>query len=230
MREFLAGRTGAFVMAEMDARQVGRHPEFPRLVWAVVEQPPGEEYRLRYHPEDGSFRRTQWKNLAYVRGFTGAYGWIGSLGTPPDRHCDVIIITRQQLRPGAVALAHPCGIFYRSDGDHKVAALDDALRPTVEMRGSISGALRARIATLCSPIVPTTWSKNERNLVSGPCSFRLVEQGVGAHCMRPRLLPGRMHPSHFAGTPLRTPPTGQLHDPMTPELAKDRYGYALRWA
>lgn len=116
----------------MDVRQVGRHPEYPRLVWVVIEQPPGEEYRLRYHPEDDSFRRTQWKNLAYVRGFTGAYGWIGGLGTPPDRHCDVILITRQQLRPGAVALAHPCGIFYRSDGDHKVAALDDALRSTVE--------------------------------------------------------------------------------------------------
>ena len=31
-----------------------------------------------------------------------------------------------------MVLAHPCGIFYRSDGDHKVAALDDALRATVE--------------------------------------------------------------------------------------------------
>ena len=59
-------------MGEMNVRHVERHPEFPRLVWAVVEQPPGEEYRLRYHPEDGSFRRTQWKNLAYVCGFTGA--------------------------------------------------------------------------------------------------------------------------------------------------------------
>lgn len=105
--------------------------DFPALLWAVVEQPPGARYRFDYSPEDGTFRETRSVSLFYDRGFSGAYGWVDGLGHPPDRHCDVILLTHQSPRPGDRMLAHTCGIFYRGDGDHKVVALDDALRATV---------------------------------------------------------------------------------------------------
>jgi hypothetical protein len=36
------------------------HPDFPAAVWAVVEQPPGEERRLKYDPNrQASCRRAR---------------------------------------------------------------------------------------------------------------------------------------------------------------------------
>lgn len=106
-------------------------PAFPAIMWMLIEQPPGARYRFDYNPEDATFRETAFLSLVYDRGFTGAYGWIDGVGHPPDRHCDVLLVTRQTLRPGDRVLAHTCGIFYRGDGDHKVVVLDDALRDTV---------------------------------------------------------------------------------------------------
>ncbi len=123
--------------------------DFPALLWAVVEQPPGARYPFDYRPEDGAFRETRSVSLFYDRGFSGAYGWVDGLGHPPGRHCDVILLTQQSPRPGDRMLAHTCGIFYRSDGDHKVVALDDALRATVahpdldELDATMAAELRA---------------------------------------------------------------------------------------
>jgi tRNA(adenine34) deaminase len=114
-----------------ESRDAGRGVDFPDRIAVVIEQPPGEEYRLEYDPRNGSFRRTPHRSLVYERGFTGAYGWIAGLGAPPGRHCDVVLITRRSLRPGDLVPARTVGIFYRSDGDHKLVALDDALRETV---------------------------------------------------------------------------------------------------
>jgi len=36
----------------------------------------------------GIFARTAYKSLFYDRGFSGVYGWIGGLGTPPEPHYD----------------------------------------------------------------------------------------------------------------------------------------------
>jgi inorganic pyrophosphatase len=108
----------------MDIRTVGLHPDFPCTVWAVVEQPAAEPYRLQYEPEAYRFTRTELRSLTHMRGFVGAYGWIGGLGTPPDRHCDLILMTERPLAAGEVVLARIAGIFYRRDGDHKVVAVD----------------------------------------------------------------------------------------------------------
>ena len=112
-------------MADISTMQ--RHPSFPDLIRVIVEQPPGVQYRLDYHREDDTFRPTTALSLFYDRGFSGAYGWIGGLGTPPDPHLDVILVTRTAVRSGNVVAAYPVGVFFRNDQDHKVVALDAAL-------------------------------------------------------------------------------------------------------
>ncbi len=138
-----------------DACGSERHSDFPATVWVVVEQPPGEEYRLDYNPEDGSFRRSESRSLVYDRGFTGAYGWVERLGAPPDRHCDAILITRRALRPGDAVAAHPCGIFYRGDGDHKLVALDEELWGTVDRPdlAALDPETAAEVRALYLPVV-----------------------------------------------------------------------------
>lgn len=111
----------------IDRAGVQRHPSFPDMVWVVVEQPPGAKYRLDDHREDGSFRTTTALSLFHDRGFSGAYGWIGGFGTPPEAHLDVILVTRTVVRPGDIVAAWPVGVFCRNDQDHKVVALDLAL-------------------------------------------------------------------------------------------------------
>jgi len=40
-------------MGFTDLRDVPIHPEFPTLLWAVVERPTGEPFRVVYEPESG---------------------------------------------------------------------------------------------------------------------------------------------------------------------------------
>jgi hypothetical protein len=114
-----------------DLATLAVHPGFPVQVWVVVEQPAHEPYRLAYHPGAGTFVRTAVRSLSHARGWRGAYGWIGGLGQPPGPHFDVFLLTPLAWEAGAVVPAALCGIFYRRDGDHKLLALDAALRPTV---------------------------------------------------------------------------------------------------
>ena len=116
----------------MDIKTVRLHPDYPDKVWVVVEQPANEEYRLAYNPVQETFVRTKIKSLSYARGFSGAYGWIGGLGTPPQKHFDVFLVTKRELQAGDIVLGHICGIFYRRDGDHKLVALDADLITTVK--------------------------------------------------------------------------------------------------
>ena len=108
----------------MNLATVSLHPDFPEKVWVVVEQPKGEPYRLRYDRASESFERTPHKSLMFARGFGGAYGWVGGLGTPPQPHLDVLLLTQQNPQPGDVLLGVVCGVFYRDDGDHKLVALE----------------------------------------------------------------------------------------------------------
>ena len=102
---------------------VGLHPNFPEKVWLVVEQPKSEPCRLRYDRASGFFERTPHKSLLFERGFGGVYGWVGGLGTPPEPHRDVLLLTHQDPQPGDVLMGVVCGVFYRGDGDHKLVAL-----------------------------------------------------------------------------------------------------------
>lgn len=115
----------------MDPRTMQQHDASPQMIWTVIEQPPGTEYRFDYLPDDNQYRMTQSKSLFYDRGFSGAYGWVGGLGYPPGPHFDVILITKRRLNCGDVVSAYLCGVFFRSDGDHKLVALDEELRVTV---------------------------------------------------------------------------------------------------
>lgn len=115
----------------MYIKTVTLHPDFPAQIWVVVEQPRNEPYRFSYNPASDTFTRTTCKSLLYDRGFSGAYGWIGGLGAPPEPHYDVLFLTAQNPQPGDIVLGYICGVFYRRDGDHKFVALDTQLRSTV---------------------------------------------------------------------------------------------------
>jgi hypothetical protein len=107
------------------------HPEFPRKVWVVVEQPRNEPYRLAYNPASGTFSKTVYKSLLHARGFSGAYGWIGGTGTPPKFHYDVMLLTEQNPKPGDILEGYICGVFFRRDQDHKFVAMDEVFRNKV---------------------------------------------------------------------------------------------------
>jgi hypothetical protein len=112
-------------------RSVGLHPEFPKKVWVIVEQPRDEPYRLSYDPASNTFIRTTCKSLVHARGFSGIYGWIGGSGTPPEPHYDVMLLTKQNPHAGDILLGYICGVFFRRDGDHKFVAIDPELEHTM---------------------------------------------------------------------------------------------------
>jgi len=111
--------------------KVGTHPDFPEKVWVIVEHPRDEPYRIVYNPKGQSFTRTRQKSLAYERGFSGVYGWIGGTGIPPKPHYDVFVLTKQQPAIGDVVLGYIIGFFHRRDGDHKFVAIDAEWKETV---------------------------------------------------------------------------------------------------
>ena len=104
------------------------HPDFPEKVWVVIEQPAREPYRFAYDPVSDTFIRKTIKSLLFERGFSGAYGWIGGLGFPPNPHFDVLLITGKDPKAGDVLEGYICGAFFRADSDHKFVALDVDLR------------------------------------------------------------------------------------------------------
>lgn len=109
-------------------KDLEQHPEFPEKVWVVIEQPSREPYRFYYDPVSDTFIRKTIKSLIFERGFSGAYGWIGGMGTPPAPHFDVLLITGKDPQPGDVLEGYICGVFFRADNDHKFVALDADLR------------------------------------------------------------------------------------------------------
>ena len=115
----------------MDLNALELHPEFPRKVWVVVEQPRNEPQRLSYDPASQTFSRSSHKSLTYDRGFSGVYGWVGGTGTPPAPHHDVLLFTKQFPVPGEILLGYICGVFLRQDRDHKFVAVDDDIRRSI---------------------------------------------------------------------------------------------------
>lgn len=71
------------------------HPEHPNKAWVVIEQPKGERLRFAYDPVARQFHTTDFQSLIWVRKFSGAYGWIGGSGLPPDPHFDVLLSPTQ---------------------------------------------------------------------------------------------------------------------------------------
>jgi len=115
----------------MNFSSVTLHPEFPQIVWVIVEQPRNEPDRFSYDPVSNSFYRTPYKSLLHARGFSGVYGWIGGSGIPPDPHHDVMLFTNQSPTFGDILVGHICGVFIRKDNDHKFVAVDNAIRSSM---------------------------------------------------------------------------------------------------
>lgn len=76
----------------MDFSSVTLHPEFPKKVWIIVEQPRNEPDRYAYDSGSKSFYRRSYTAVAYARGFSGVYGWVGGSGIPPEPHHDVFCL------------------------------------------------------------------------------------------------------------------------------------------
>ncbi len=112
----------------MDFSSVTLHPEFPQKVWVIVEQPRNEPDRYSYDPVSKSFYRRAYKSVAYARGFSGVYGWVGGSGIPPEPHHDVFLFTNQSPSFGDILAGYICGVFIRQNNDHKFIAVDDEIR------------------------------------------------------------------------------------------------------
>lgn len=112
----------------MDYKSIKLHPDFPRKVWVIIEQPRDEAYRFVYDPATETFSRSSKKSLIYTRGFGGVYGWVSGTGIPPAPHHDVLLFTGQSPSCGDVLTGHICGVFLRKDNDHKFVAVDDEIR------------------------------------------------------------------------------------------------------
>ena len=109
----------------VDINTMGLHPEFPEKVWVIVEQPRNEPYRFKYDRVSKTFSPTTRK----VRGsgWSGAYGWIGGTGIPPEPHHDVFLVTRQSPALGDILVGSICGVFLRHDNDNKFIAVDEEI-------------------------------------------------------------------------------------------------------
>jgi 8-oxo-dGTP diphosphatase len=102
-------------------RYAAAGPAPPVLVYVVIENPRGSTNRIRYdataaqfHPEGRAF---PWPLPIH-------YGWIpGTLCTADNAELDVLVPDPGHTAPGAVLVARPIGVMYRSDGDHKVLGL-----------------------------------------------------------------------------------------------------------
>jgi len=112
-------------MPASDINSLQLRPGFPSRIWVVVEQQKGESRRMAYDRRTQSFVATGYQSLLNARGFGGVYGWIGGTGLPPGPHYDVLLFTDGDPTPGAIVAAVICGVFFRSDRDHKFVALDE---------------------------------------------------------------------------------------------------------
>ena len=115
----------------MNLDSIRLHPEFPKKVWVIVEQPRNEIHRFNYDPVSNTFSRSSIKSLVYVRGFSGVYGWVGGSGLPPAPHHDILLFTKQYPSCGDIVLGHVCGVFLRQDNDNKFLAVDDEIRKSM---------------------------------------------------------------------------------------------------
>ena len=90
----------------------------------IIEQTKEYTMRMIYHSDTGEFRASEYETLAHVRDFTKPYGWIKESGTPPEPHCDCILMTNKSYELGDEAEVNIIGVFRRSDFDHKYIVVE----------------------------------------------------------------------------------------------------------
>ena len=94
------------------------------MLHMIVEQTRDHPMRMEYDPQAGTFRETEYRSLAAVRGFTNPYGWIKESGTPPQPHWDCILLSDGEFSLGNEVEIRVIGVFQRADGDHKYIAVE----------------------------------------------------------------------------------------------------------
>lgn len=85
----------------------------------IVEQTKKYAYRMEYDPQTKSFHETEYESLMHNRRFDYPYGWIKESGTPPEPHCDCILMSDGNFELGDEVDVKIIGMFKRGDGDHK---------------------------------------------------------------------------------------------------------------
>ena len=93
----------------------------------VVEQTYKYKKRMYYDAESNTFKEKAYDSLSHLRGFKQPYpyGWIKETGTPPGKHCDVILMSIKEYELGDEIPINIIGIFARNDGDHKFIAVEE---------------------------------------------------------------------------------------------------------
>jgi len=95
-----------------------------KTYYAIVEQCRNDEYRNKYKPETNAFERTTLKSLLFERKFDGVYGWLDGYDYPPNRHLDIMVITKNEYNLGDRIKIKIIGIFKRNDNDNKLIAVE----------------------------------------------------------------------------------------------------------
>lgn len=115
----------------------------------VVEQTKEYPNRMIYNPIDNCFTSSEVESLAHLRHFDYPYGWIKESGTPPEPHCDCILMAEGEFDLGDEINVKIIGMFKRNDGDHKYVVVDENRQiedifdlPTREMEALKSFYLR----------------------------------------------------------------------------------------
>ena len=91
---------------------------------AKIEQTFKYKKRMRYLPATDSFEEKDVPSRAAERDFVYPSGWLKESGTPPCEHLDVIVMTEKPCRLGDEFSVRVVGVFVRSDGDCKLAAVE----------------------------------------------------------------------------------------------------------
>ena len=90
---------------------------------AIIEQTYKYKKRMKYVAESNSFIEKDCDSLAFVRNVKQPYGWIKETGTPPQPHLDVYIMASCEFELGDEAEVDIIGVFFRTDGDHKLVGV-----------------------------------------------------------------------------------------------------------
>lgn len=85
----------------------------------IIEQTKEYPNRMIYDPINNSFSSSDVESLAHRRHFEYPYGWIKESGTPPEPHCDSILMDGGTFELGEEINVKIIGMFKRNDGDHK---------------------------------------------------------------------------------------------------------------
>lgn len=96
-----------------------------KKVIMIIEHTKNYKMRMIYIPETGEFMESDRVALMHARNFDYPYGWIKESGTPPEPHCDCILMSNKDYELGDEVAVRIIGMFKRNDGDHKYIVVEN---------------------------------------------------------------------------------------------------------